>query len=49
MLERDALAPGARIEECTIVEQEDSTLVVPPGWAGEVAAADIIVLRREDA
>jgi N-methylhydantoinase A len=49
VLERDTLAPGARIEECTIVEQEDSTLVVPPGWAGEVAAADILVLHRQDA
>jgi N-methylhydantoinase A len=47
VLERDALAPGARVDECTIVEQEDSTLVVPPVWAGEVAAADIIVLSRE--
>jgi N-methylhydantoinase A len=49
VLERDALRPGARVEERTIVEQEDCTLVVPPGWAGEAGTADMLVLHREDA
>ena len=48
VLERDALLPGARIAPRTIVEQEDATLVVPAGWSGEVAAADIVVLTREE-
>ncbi|HEU4976500.1 MAG TPA: hydantoinase/oxoprolinase family protein [Baekduia sp.] len=45
--ERDALAPGDTIDERTIVEQEDSTLVVPAGWSGEISAADILILTRE--
>jgi N-methylhydantoinase A len=49
VLERDALGPGDRIEGATIVEQEDATLVVPAGWAGEVGAADVLVLARESA
>jgi N-methylhydantoinase A len=49
VVERDALGPGDRIAPRTIVEQEDATLVVPAGWSGTVAAADVIVLDREAA
>jgi N-methylhydantoinase A len=47
--ERDELGPGERIGARTIVEQEDSTLVVPDGWAGDVGPAGIVVLTREAA
>jgi N-methylhydantoinase A len=47
--ERDALAPGDGLDERTIVEQEDTTLVVPGGWSGTVTATDIIILEREQA
>jgi N-methylhydantoinase A len=49
VVERDALGAGDRIAPRTIVEQEDATLVVPAGWSGAVAAADVIVLDREAA
>jgi N-methylhydantoinase A len=49
VLERDAIGPGSRIGPATIVEQEDSTLIVPDGWSGVVGPADILVLIREDA
>jgi N-methylhydantoinase A len=49
VLERDALGPGDVIAQRTIIEQEDSTLVVPAGWHGTVTAADILLLEREDA
>ena len=49
VVEREALAPGARVGERTIVEQEDATVVVPGGWRGEVGAADLLVLERSAA
>ena len=49
VVERDAFGPGDRIEGPAIVEQEDTTLVVPDGWAGEAGAADVLVLARESA
>jgi N-methylhydantoinase A len=49
VLERDALGPGSAVGPRTIVEQEDSTLIVPDGWRGDIGAADILVLTREDA
>jgi N-methylhydantoinase A len=44
--ERDALGPGAEVRERTIIEQEDTTVVVPAGWHGEVSPTDLLVLRR---
>ena len=44
---RDALAPGTAIEPETIVEQEDTTVVVPARWRGTVGAAGTLVLNRE--
>jgi N-methylhydantoinase A len=46
VVERDELGPGDRIGPATIVEQEDSTLIVPEGWSGDVGPADMIVLTR---
>jgi N-methylhydantoinase A len=46
-LEREAL--DGELAGPAIVEQEDATLVVPPGWAGRVAASGAIVLTREAA
>jgi N-methylhydantoinase A len=46
VVERDALAPGDVVAERTIVEQEDTTVVVPAGWHGRVAEAEILVLER---
>jgi N-methylhydantoinase A len=49
VIERDTLGPGSRVGPETIVEQEDSTLIVPAGWSGTVGPADILVLEREGA
>jgi N-methylhydantoinase A len=46
-LMRDALATGTVIEPETIIEQEDTTVVVPARWRGAVAAAGTLVLNRE--
>ena len=46
---RDSLAPGDRIGPESIVEQEDTTVVVPAGWHGTVAAAGTLLLEREAA
>jgi N-methylhydantoinase A len=39
-------APGERLAGPAIVELPESTLIVPPGWAGEVGAAGTIRLER---
>jgi N-methylhydantoinase A len=44
VVERAALGPGDAVAQRTIVEQEDATVVVPAGWSGTVAAAEILVL-----
>ncbi|MEA2362329.1 MAG: N-methylhydantoinase [Thermoleophilaceae bacterium] len=46
VVERAALAQGDAVAERTIVEQEDATVVVPAGWSGTVAAAEILVLTK---
>ncbi|HYW29256.1 MAG TPA: hydantoinase/oxoprolinase family protein [Gaiellales bacterium] len=46
---RSSLAAGDRIAPETIVEQEDTTVVVPAGWHGSVAAAGTLLLGREAA
>lgn len=38
--------PGARLEGPAVCELPESTLVVPPGWAGEVDATGAIRLER---
>jgi N-methylhydantoinase A len=46
---RAALAEGDRLDPETIVEQEDTTVVVPAGWHGTVGAAGTLLLEREGA
>jgi N-methylhydantoinase A/oxoprolinase/acetone carboxylase beta subunit len=46
VVERAALEPGDAVAERTIVEQEDATVVVPAGWSGTVADAEILVLTN---
>jgi len=36
LYERDQLSPGARLHGPAIIEQSDSTTVVPPGWSATV-------------
>jgi N-methylhydantoinase A len=44
--ERDRLQVGHRIEGPAIVEQEDTTTVIEPGYAGTVDAARNIIIRE---
>lgn len=46
--DRYALRPGARVPGPAIVEERESTVVIPPGWSGTVDAAANLVLRRAD-
>jgi N-methylhydantoinase A len=43
---RGAPAPGARVEGPAVCELPESTLVVPPGWSGEVDATGAVRLER---
>lgn len=43
---RGAPAPGERVEGPAIAELPESTLVVPPGWAGAVDGAGSVRLER---
>lgn len=45
--ERDALAPGQAVRGPAIVEQEDSTIVVAPGWRLSAGPAGNAILERE--
>jgi N-methylhydantoinase A len=49
VLERDALAAGAEVDEQTIIEQEDTTVVIAAGWRGTVAPNGVLVLSKEQA
>jgi N-methylhydantoinase A len=44
---RAQLGAGATIAGPAIVEQPDTTVVVPPGWAGDVDAQGCLVLRSQ--
>jgi N-methylhydantoinase A len=44
--ERASLGEGARLEGPAVLEQEDSTVLVPPAWSLEVAAAETAVMTR---
>ena len=43
---REELAPGARFEGPAILIEPHQTIVVEPGWAGEITAEDDVVLHR---
>jgi N-methylhydantoinase A len=45
--DRSALGRGARLEGPAIVEQPDTTVLVPAGHAGEVDRFGNLLLRRE--
>jgi N-methylhydantoinase A len=45
--ERSQLAPGHTLTGPAIVEQEDSTSVIEPGWVGTVDDAGNITVRRQ--
>ncbi|KTG11090.1 5-oxoprolinase [Haloprofundus marisrubri] len=44
--DREAFAPGATFEGPAILEQNESTAVVPPEWSGEVDADGTVVLTK---
>jgi N-methylhydantoinase A len=44
---RAALGPGDRIDGPAIVEQMDSTTVIPPGWRAVVAAEGSMLMGRD--
>jgi N-methylhydantoinase A len=48
ILDRDAIRPADRITGPAIIEQMDTTTVVPPGWTATVDAAANLLLVRED-
>jgi N-methylhydantoinase A len=48
VLDRRALAAGARLAGPAVIEQSDATTLVRAGWSGAVAAAGTLVLSRED-
>jgi N-methylhydantoinase A len=43
--DRAACAPGARIDGPALIEEPESTLVVPPGWSAEVLHDGTVRLR----
>jgi N-methylhydantoinase A len=44
---RGAPPPGAAIDGPEVVELRESTLLVPPGWSGEVDPTGTIQVRRQ--
>jgi N-methylhydantoinase A len=43
---RDSMPSGARVTGPAIVEEYSSTMVVPPGWSGEVNELGCVTLRK---
>ncbi|SFS76623.1 hydantoinase/oxoprolinase family protein [Halostagnicola kamekurae] len=46
--ERDSLEPGAPIEGPAVLEQAESTTVVPPAWSGEILEDGTLVMTRAE-
>ncbi|ELY68697.1 hydantoinase/oxoprolinase family protein [Natrinema versiforme] len=46
--ERDRLAPGATVDGPAILEQAESTTVVPPAWTGDILADGTLVMTRTE-
>ena len=44
---RDALAAGARLAGPAIVEQDDTTTLIPPGWTAETGNGGILTLTPD--
>lgn len=49
IIDRDALQPGDRATGPAIVEQADTTIVVPPGWQAEALSCASLLMTRNDA
>jgi N-methylhydantoinase A len=49
LLDRDTIGAGDTVTGPAIIEQMDTTTVVPPGWAVHVDAVGNLLLTREDA
>jgi 5-oxoprolinase (ATP-hydrolysing) len=49
VFDRDALAPGQRIDGPAIVAERNATTVVEPGWRAEARAGGALVLARVEA
>jgi N-methylhydantoinase A len=47
LYERERLDIGAAVPGPAIIEQLDSTTVIPPGWSGTVDAYRNLILRSE--
>ncbi|WP_273887378.1 hydantoinase/oxoprolinase family protein [Rubrobacter naiadicus] len=48
VLKRSRMGKGSRIEGPAVVEFDEATCLVRPGWRGEVDGAGTLVLERED-
>ncbi len=46
--DRDRLDPGATVDGPAILEQAESTTVVPPAWSGDVLADGTLAMTREE-
>ena len=44
---RETLAPGHVLAGPAIIEQEDSTSVIEPGWSGTVDEAGSIIVKEQ--
>ncbi|MEM8597857.1 MAG: hydantoinase/oxoprolinase family protein, partial [Pseudomonadota bacterium] len=45
--DRAAISPGARLSGPAIVEQPDTTTLVPPGWIADARPSGALILRRQ--
>lgn len=48
LYDRPALAPGQSVVGPALVEERETTLVIPPGWTGVVDAIGCITAKRSD-
>ncbi|ELZ02080.1 5-oxoprolinase [Natrialba chahannaoensis JCM 10990] len=46
--ERDRVAPGARVDGPAVLEQAESTTVIPPGWTGEILPDGTLAMTRPE-
>jgi N-methylhydantoinase A len=47
MYRREALAAGQHIAGPAIVEQPDTTILLPSGWCGTVGAGGVLILEPD--
>ena len=46
VLERGHLAPGRRIDGPAIINQMDTTTLIPAGWRGRTVASGALIVER---